>query len=311
MGTPDFAVPSLRALIQAKHNVVGVFTQPDRPAGRGQQFKSSPVKVVAEELGLMVYQPAQVKTPESIALLRDLKPECIVVVAYGQILSKEILELPPQGCINVHASLLPKYRGAAPIHWAVINGETVTGVTTMLMDEGLDTGDILLKREIPVSPESTTGEVHDLLAEAGAELLVETLEEWQNGTVRAQPQTGPSCYAPLISREDERLDFGKSATGLYNQIRGLNPWPGAYTTFRGQPLKVWQGIAPYDLPPAVNQLPGGRPGEILRILSSGVIVQTGEGLLGLAEVQPAGKKRMPARDYILGRHAQPGERFGE
>jgi len=311
MGTPDFAVPTLRALIGAEHRVVGVFTQPDRPAGRGRQLKSSPVKLAAEELGLAVYQPEKIKAPESVAQLRELQPECIVVVAYGQILSKEILALPPRGCINVHASLLPKYRGAAPIHWAVINGEQVTGVTTMLMDEGLDTGDILLQRELPVSPAATAGEVHDLLAEAGAELLVRTLREWQEGTVRPRPQAGPSSYAPLLSREDENLDFSKSAIMLYNQIRGLNPWPGAYTTFRGQPLKVWQGLAPADLPAVAVQLSAGQTGEILRILEQCVLVQTGEGLLGLSELQPAGKKRMPARDYFLGQRMQPGERFGQ
>ncbi|MDP4127948.1 MAG: methionyl-tRNA formyltransferase, partial [Bacillota bacterium] len=236
MGTPDFAVPALRALVNGGHSVVGVFTQPDRPAGRGKNLKPSPVKVAAEELGLPVFQPARIKTPEGIQTLRDLAPECIIVVAYGQILSKDILQLPPKGCINVHASLLPAYRGAAPIHWAIMKGETHTGVTTMLMDEGLDTGDMLLKREVAISDKTTTGEVHDSLATLGGELLMETLSALEMGKLIPIPQTGESNYAPLLSRNHERLNWSRGAKELHDQIRGLNPWPGAFATFRGENL---------------------------------------------------------------------------
>lgn len=309
MGTPDFAVPSLRALALSAHRVVGVFTQPDRPAGRGKQLRPSPVKVAALELGLTVFQPQRIKAADSVALLRELKPDCIVVVAYGQLLSKEILDLPPQGCINVHASLLPAYRGAAPIHWAVINGEKVTGVTTMLMDEGLDTGDILLQKELTVASTATTGEIHDTLAVAGSELLLETLQEWESGRLRPTPQSGEPSYAPLLKRTDEELDWNSSAIILYNRIRGLNPWPGAYTFFRGETLKVWQGMVETSFPP-VNKAEV-KPGEIVAITEQGILVNTGEGLICLTQLQPAGKRIMPARDFVLGRHVKPGEVLGQ
>jgi methionyl-tRNA formyltransferase len=234
MGTPDFAVPSLQALQEAGHQIAGVFTQPDRPAGRGKKMMPSPVKVLAEKLNLPVFQPLKIKTPEAIDSIRKLEPECIVVVAYGQILSPEILNLPPYGCINVHASLLPSYRGAAPIHWAVLNGEQKTGVTTMLMDEGLDTGDMLLAAEYPISSTATTGEVHDALARLGAEVLLKTLRGLQDGTLKPVPQPQEFTYAPPLKREHERIDWSHSALAIHNQIRGLNPWPGAYTTFRGR-----------------------------------------------------------------------------
>jgi len=316
MGTPDFAVPTLRALVSAGHDVAGVFTQPDRPAGRGKNLKPSPVKIAAGELGLPVFQPERIKTPESIRQLKDLAPESIIVVAYGQILSREILQLPGKGCINVHASLLPAYRGAAPIHWAVINGESFTGVTIMLMDEGLDTGDMLLKREIPIAHESTTGEIHDKLAIVGAELLIETLHELEMGGIIPTPQTGDSNYAPLLKREHERLDWTRRAAELHDQIRGLNPWPGAFSSFRGENLKIWRstpflqhdGIAPgmeaEDLERVLTD-----PGQIIQVLGDSLLVQTGEGILRVLEVQPAGKRVMAARDFFNGRHGQVGEKF--
>jgi len=254
MGTPDFAVPALRALVSAGHDVVGVFTQPDRPAGRGKNLKPSPVKVVAEELGLAVFQPEKIKTPEGIQQLRVLEPEGIIVVAYGQILSKEILELPAKGCINVHASLLPSYRGAAPIHWAVMRGETRTGVTTMLMDEGLDTGGMFLKREVLISNEATTGEIHDELAALGGELLIDTLNGLEKGDLIPIPQTGESNYAPLLKREHERLDWSRRADELHHQIRGLNPWPGAFATFRGENLKIWRSMPLLQLDKELGKL---------------------------------------------------------
>lgn len=308
MGTPDYSVPSLRALVREGHDVVGVFTQPDRPAGRGKNLKPSSVKVAAQELGLSVFQPSRIKTPEEIQLVKDLAPDSIIVVAYGQILSKDILQIPLKGCINVHASLLPAYRGAAPIHWALMKGETLTGVTTMLMDEGLDTGDMLLKREIEVSEEATTGEIHDQLATLGAELLVETLQELELGRLMQIPQTGETNYAPLLKREHERLDWSRSAVDLHHQIRGLNPWPGAYTTFRGENLKIWRS-APFLTVEKNSELT--TPGQIIQLSGDGLLVQTGEGILRILEVQPAGKRSMPAKSFFMGRHGEAGEQFGK
>ncbi len=315
MGTPDFAVPSLQSLVKAGYEVVGVFTQPDRPAGRGKKLKPSPVKVAAEELGLAVFQPHKIKTPEAIHQLRDLAPDSIIVVAYGQILSKEILQLPTKGCINVHASLLPAYRGAAPIHWAVMKGENRTGVTTMLMDEGLDTGDILLQREAAISNEATTGELHDRLAVLGGELLIDTLHELEMGKLIATPQTGESNYAPLLKREHESLNWTRPAAELHDQIRGLNPWPGAFTSFRGENLKIWRST-PWqqkEEDPISNREKEvkavAEPGEIIRVLGEGLLVQTGDGVLQILEVQPAGKRAMPGRDFFNGRHGQAGEKF--
>lgn len=307
MGTPDFAVPTLQALVQNGHKVKAVFTQPDRPAGRGKNLKPSPVKVVAGELGLPVYQPEKVKTAEVIEQLKEIAPDAIIVVAYGQILSKEILELPPYGCINVHASLLPDWRGAAPIHWAIMHGDQRTGITTMRMDEGLDTGDMLLKAEYPITEDATTGEVHDALAQLGGELLVKTLDLLDKGELKPTPQKGETCYASLIKREHEKIQWSKPAKDIHNQIRGLSPWPGAYTTFRGENLKIRQS----------RNLPGqtvsaqGEPGEVLEITSEGLVCETGNGRVLITEVQPAGKKTMPARDFFLGRHAQAGEHFGD
>ncbi|KJR48723.1 Methionyl-tRNA formyltransferase [Desulfosporosinus sp. I2] len=307
MGTPDYSVPTLRALVREGHDVVGVFTQPDRPAGRGKNLRPSPVKVAAEELGLSVFQPARIKTPEGIQLLKDLAPESIIVVAYGQILSKDILQIPLKGCINVHASLLPAYRGAAPIHWALMNGETLTGVTTMLMDEGLDTGDMLLKSEIVVSNEATTGEIYDQLATLGAELLIETLHKLQLEKLIQIPQTGETNYAPLLKREHERIDWSRSAVDLHHQIRGLNPWPGAYTIFRGENLKIWRSALYPQVDKGAKSLDQG---EIIQVIEDGLLVQTGDGILRVWEVQPAGKRRMSAKDFFKGRHGQTGEKFG-
>lgn len=313
MGTPDFAVPSLRALVSHGHEVMGVFTQPDRPAGRGKKLKPSPVKTVAEELNLPIFQPARIKTAEEIQHLRDLSPDCIIVVAYGQLLSKEILDLPLRGCINVHASLLPSYRGAAPIHWAILNGEVCTGVTTMLMDEGLDTGDILLKKELFISEEDTMGEVHNKLADLGGNLLIDTLRELEKGTLIPTPQTGESNYAPLLKREHERLNWTRRDVELHHQIRGLNPWPGAFTVFREENLKVWKGSV---LPPEkaretekLSQNHNPDSGEITGVLEDGLLVQTGDGILWILEVQPAGKRPMSARDFFNGRHGHIGEKF--
>ncbi|MDR3271571.1 MAG: methionyl-tRNA formyltransferase [Peptococcaceae bacterium] len=310
MGTPDFAVTSLRALAQAGREIVGVFTQPDRQAGRGKRLQPSAVKTAALELGLPVYQPEKIKTAESSDLLRSLHPDCLIVVAYGQILSPEILALPPRGCINVHASLLPAYRGAAPIHWAVMHGQAMSGVTTMLMDEGLDTGDILLQRACPIGPQTTSGELHDRLAEEGAQLLVETLAQWEQGSLRSIAQQGESSYAPRLGREDERLDWRQCAGDVHNRIRGLNPWPGAYTTWRNDLVKVWrsQTVAPISF----KEVPGAaQPGQIIRLSEEGLLVQTGQGQIILRELQPTGKRRMSAQEFWRGRRIQPGELLGE
>ncbi|MFZ3102936.1 MAG: methionyl-tRNA formyltransferase [Desulfitobacteriaceae bacterium] len=336
MGTPDFAVSSLNALVQEGHEILAVFTQPDRSAGRGKQLKPSPIKVAAQELGLTVCQPENIKTPEVFELLCALVPELIVVVAYGKKLPPEILSLPTKGCLNVHASLLPAYRGAAPIHWAVIKGEVQTGVTIMLMDEGLDTGDMLLKKVCPISPQASTGEIHDALAAKGGELLIQTIKAWVQGELQAVAQLGESSYAPPLKREHEELDWSRSAIELHNQIRGLNPWPGAFTTYQGENVKVWrssiisttneqqttdlnkQGISIQSRSGSVVK---GEPifgdttkvnsvqmfGKVLRIVDDGIIIETGEGQILLRQVQPAGKRIMPARDFFLGRHGQIGE----
>ncbi|HWQ43438.1 MAG TPA: methionyl-tRNA formyltransferase [Desulfosporosinus sp.] len=314
MGTPDFSVPVLRALVSGGHEVVGVFTQPDRRAGRGKNLKPSPVKVAAEELGLPVFQPEKIKTAEGIQQLRALAPDSIIVVAYGQILSRDILQLPSKGCINVHASLLPAYRGAAPIHWAVMSGELRTGVTTMLMDEGLDTGDMLLKQEILISKDATTGEIHNELAALGGKLIIDTLDELEGGRLIPTPQTGESNYAALLKREHESLDWSSRAVDLHNQIRGLNPWPGAFATFRGENLKIWRS-SPFlqtDNPSEIemfSQETMAEPGQIIEVLGEGLLVQTGEGVLRILEVQPAGKRPMSARDFFNGRHGQIGEKL--
>ncbi len=308
MGTPSFALPSLRAIYGAGHSIVGVFTQPDRPAGRGKRVTASPIKILAESLNLPVFQPVKIKTVETVDLLKKLKPECIVVVAYGQILSKEILELPYYGCVNLHASLLPAYRGAAPIHWAVLNGESKTGVTTMLMDEGLDTGDMLMTREYGISSSANTGEVHDALAKMGAEVLLETITGLEKGTVRSTPQPFEFTYAPLLKREHEKIDWSWSASIIHNRIRGLNPWPGAFSNFRGERVKIWQSklsVRDSDQDRAQESLPG----EIVSLTEQGFKVQTGEGFLEITELQPAGKKKMSAFDFFNGRRIKIGEIF--
>ena len=319
MGTPDFAVDSLQALVEAGYEVLGVFTQPDRPAGRGGKISPPPVKTAAEALGLSVCQPEKIGTQEVFTQISSLNPEVIVVVAYGKILTREILGIPKRGCINVHASLLPMYRGAAPIHWAVMNGETRSGISTMLMDEGLDTGDILLKKEVEITSQTTTGELHDQLAALGGELLVETLRQMEDGKLSPVPQRGETVYAPMLKREHERIDWSRRAVELDCQIRGLHPWPGAFTEFKGEPLKIRSA--------ALGQLPGTPgevlqdekendshpksfvPGQILRILKDGLEVQTGDGILIVKQVQPAGKRAMPAKDFYLGRRGSADEGF--
>ncbi|HHY36737.1 MAG TPA: methionyl-tRNA formyltransferase [Firmicutes bacterium] len=303
LGTPEFALISLQKLVEAGEKVVGVVTQPDRPRGRGRKVTASPVKTFAREKGIPVYQPERLKDREVIEKLAGFAPDLIVVVAYGKILPREVLQIPPLGCINVHASLLPRYRGAAPIHWALIKGEEVTGVTTMYIDEGMDKGDIILQEEVPILPEDTAGTLHDKLAQAGARLLLDTVARIRAGTAPRIPQPAEGVtYAPPLEARDELLDWNKPARQLWFQVRGLNPWPGALTHWQGGILKVW----------VVSPLEGeATPGEVVAVdKQAGILVGTGEGILRLEEVQPAGKRKMAASDFARGYGVKEGLFFG-
>ncbi|MDO7786192.1 methionyl-tRNA formyltransferase [Desulforamulus aquiferis] len=306
MGTPDFAAASLKALIETQHQIVGVVTQPDKPKGRGKQVQPPPVKVLALENSLPVYQPVSIKTDEFLEQLKLLQPQCIVVVAYGKILPREILHLPPLGCVNVHASLLPYYRGAAPIHWAVINGEKETGVTTMYMDEGMDTGDMILKGTIPIGPDDTVGMIHDRLAAQGAKLLVETLGLMGQGKAPRQSQNHTSAtYAPMLRKEHEPIDWQGQAKDIHNHVRGMDPWPGAFTTWEGQVLKIWKTGVPAPL------MLSACPGTVLELQTGGILVQTGYGQILIKELQLQGSKRMEASRFLRGKQITPGTVLGQ
>ena len=291
MGTPDFAVPCLDALLNAGHEICGVFTQPDKPKGRGYALTPPPVKELALKHGLEVFQPKTLKSEEVAEQISILRPEVITVVAYGKILPKAVLDIPPMGCINVHGSLLPKYRGAAPIQWAVINGEKTSGVTTMYMEEGLDTGDMLLKKETEIGPDETSGELFERLAQMGAGLLVETLDGLKSGTlVREKQNEAVSSYAPMLTKELCRIDWKKSACAVHNQVRGLSPWPVAVTLYQNKLLKIHQT----RLAPEIS----GKPGEIKD--SDGFYICCGDGAVELLIVQYEGGKRMPGKDFLRG-----------
>ena len=294
MGTPDFAVPCLDKLHQ-NYNVTAVITQPDRPKGRGQHLAKSPVKVYAEEHNLPVYQPEKIKTAEFTEKLRQMQPDLIIVVAFGQILSQEILDIPKFGCINVHASLLPRWRGAAPIHWSIIGGDTETGVTTMYMDAGLDTGDMILKAKTVITPEMTTAQLHDALMMQGADLLIETIQSIENGTVSREKQDDSlSCYAKMLNNDNCRIDWTKSAQEIHDLVRGLNSWPIAYTTLNDKKFKIWQTkIVDADTT-------GKTPGQIIDLTKKGIIVATGNGTIELLQIKPPIKAKMPACSYING-----------
>lgn len=295
MGTPDFAVPTLRAIHEAGHELLAVVTQPDKPKGRGEKMQFSPVKEQALEYGVPVYQPVRIKKePEFIERLRALQPEVIVVVAFGQILPKEVLDIPKYGCINVHASLLPKLRGAAPIQWSIINGEEKTGITTMFMDVGLDTGDMLLKEETKISPEETGGSLHDRLAQMGGPLLVRTLEGLEQGSLRREKQKDEdSSYARMLDKALGQLDFSRPAVELERLIRGLNPWPSAYTHLNGKTMKIWKAEV-------VSENSERRPGEVCEVTKKRIAVQTGSGVLEITELQLEGKKRMSTEAFLRG-----------
>lgn len=293
MGTPEFAVPCLAALYE-HCDVIGVVTQPDKPRGRGQKLVPSPVKAWAEAHGLPVWQPKRIKEEDFTAFLEEQKPDLMVVVAFGQILSQRILDIPPYGCINVHGSLLPRYRGAAPMQWCVIDGEKKTGITTMFMDAGLDTGDMLLKAEFPIGPDTTLEEVHDGLMALGAKVLIDTLEELSAGTLKRIPQTGESNYAPMLTKETGHIHWQDRAQKIHNLVRGLDSWPGAYTFLAGKKYKIWRTRCTIEKTEA-------QPGTILRAdKKEGLFVAAGDGVLEITELQAPGKKRMAAKDYLNG-----------
>lgn len=303
MGTPDFAVGSLQALCESgKHEILAVVTQPDRPKGRGNKLLQTPVKEYALEQGLTVYQPQKVKTPEFVELLHELQPELIVVAAFGQFLSKEILELPKYGCINVHASLLPKYRGAAPIQYAIIKGEKESGVTIMQMDIGMDTGAMLDKVVVPIAENTTMGELHDALREQGAALLLQVIDKIATGTAVAEPQDNEQAtYATLLDRSMERIDWSKTAQEVHNLIRGFNPAPSTFTKLpNGKSLKIWGSKM-------TDKSSAAAAGTVIETGKHSFFVACGEGVLEITEVQPESKKRMPAQVFLNGRGVQEGD----
>ena len=303
MGTPDFAVGSLQALCESgKHEILAVVTQPDRPKGRGNKLLQTPVKEYALAQGLTVYQPQKVKTPEFVELLHELQPELIVVAAFGQFLSKEILELPKYGCINVHASLLPKYRGAAPIQYAIIKGEKESGVTIMQMDIGMDTGAMLDKVVVPIAENTTMGELHDAWREQGAALLLEVIDKIAAGTAVAEPQDNEQAtYATLLDRSMEHIDWSKTAQEVHNLIRGFNPAPSTFTKLpNGKSLKIWGSKM-------TDKSSAAAAGTVIETGKHSFFVACGEGVLEITEVQPESKKRMPAQVFLNGRGVQEGD----
>jgi methionyl-tRNA formyltransferase len=305
MGTPEFAVPSLSALVSAGHEVSLVVTQPDRPKGRGRKVAMSAVKERALELNLAVYQPERVRTPEAAEAISAAKPDVIVVAAFGQILPKAVLDIPPKGCINVHASLLPRYRGAAPINWAIIRGEDVTGVTIMRMDAGMDTGDMLMVKEEDIRPEDTGGSLTKRLSGLGAGMIVEALGELEAGRLTAVRQDADKAtYAPMLKKETGLIDWNKPAAEVERLARGLDPWPGAYTKHGGETLRVWRvEVTDNDTP--------GVSGEVIEAGRHGIAVVTGSGIAVITELQLGGGKRMKAADYLAGHRLTPGVRLGQ
>ncbi|WP_100399391.1 methionyl-tRNA formyltransferase [Bacillus sp. FJAT-44742] len=308
MGTPDFSVPVLQRILQEGHEVVGVVTQPDRPKGRKKTLTPPPVKVEAEKHDLPVFQPEKIREKDQLSPILETNPEIVVTAAYGQLLPNELLDAPSYGCINVHASLLPKYRGGAPIHQAIIDGEKESGISIMYMVEKLDAGDVLSQVRVPIDEKDTVGTLHDKLSEAGADLLSDTLIKIKEGTIQAVPQNeNEVTFASNIQRGQELLDWNKTGEELYNQIRGMNPWPVAYTVYNEKPVKIWW--AEKTASPKK-----GKPGEVLSIEENGIIVGTGDDTaIKIKELQPSGKKRLKASDYLRGAGAalKEGDRFGD
>lgn len=304
MGTPDFATGTLEEIVLAGHEVVGVVTQPDKPKGRGKNLMPTPVKEVAMKYNLPVYQPKKVREPEFVEVLRGLKPDVMVVAAFGQIISKEILEMPKYGCINVHASLLPAYRGAAPIQWAVINGDKESGVTIMQMDEGIDTGDMIEKVVVPIAEDETGGSLFDKLSQAGAKLCVKVLQDLEDGKAvrEKQPEESTTPYARMIDKKMGAIDWEKPAKEIEQLIRGLNPWPSAYTRLQGKTLKIWKAEV-------LLEHSQEAPGQITEVTKDSIVVQTGQGRLKILELQLEGKKRMDAASFLRGYALKEGESF--
>ena len=314
MGTPDFAVESLKQLYEAGHNIMAVVSQPDKPVGRGMKYVATPTKAFAVEKGIEVYQPEKIKgNIEFINQIKSLAPDCIVVVAYGKILPKEILQIPKIGCINVHGSLLPKYRGAAPIQWAIINGESETGVTTMYMDIGMDTGDMLLKESIPIEATDTYGSLYEKLKTLGGELIVKTLEKLESGNIERIKQPDEFSTAPMIFRENCKIEWDKSAYEICNLVRGVNPAPGAWTSIKGNIYKIWYCEVLEDAEIEKMEIKkSGVPGEILISDSKkGLIVLTGNGVLSIKQIQAPNAKKMNILDYLRGNSIEKGCVMGE
>ncbi len=294
MGTPEFAVPTLQKLYENGHTIKLVVTQPDKPSGRGKKLKKSAVKLEAEKLGLEVFQPDKIKKQENIEILKSFNPDVIVVVAYGQILNKEILEMPKYGCINVHASLLPKLRGAAPLNWAIINGDRKTGITTMMMDVGLDTGDMLLKSEVEIQNNMSVGQLHDILMVKGAELLMETLVKIEDGSIVPMKQDHSlSSYAPMLSKETQRINWQDSAESIHNLIKGLSPWPTAYFTYDDKSVKVYDSCL-------IEEQIQYEPGYVIKVNKEGIYVSAKNGIVVLKEIQMPGKNKVTVEAYLRG-----------
>ena len=317
MGTPDFSVPALKALVEAGHQVIAVVTQPDKPKGRGKEVQMTPVKIQAMEYGIPVYQPAKVREASFVEVLKGLEADVYVVIAFGQILPKAVLELPKYGCINIHASLLPKYRGAAPIQWCVIDGERETGITTMMMDVGLDTGDMLEKAVIPIEEKETGGSLHDKLSMAGGDLILSTLKKLEEGTLVRTPQTDEgTCYAKMLTKSLGDIDWNQGAVSIERLIRGLNPWPSAYTMWNGKTIKIWAAdviagreAADFLSESGVPAETGTAPGTVVCSDKRGLVVCTGGGLLSIRELQMEGKKRMDTPAFLRGYPFPAGDVF--
>lgn len=302
MGTPDFAVPSLEKII-SEYGVEAVFTQPDRPKGRGKKLAFSPVKEVAVKHDIKVFQPEKLKEDRvAIEYLKELKPDFIIVVAFGQILTKEVLDIPRIGCINLHASLLPMYRGAAPLNWVVVNGEKVSGNTTMLMDVGLDTGDMLLKDEVEITENMTAGELHDKLMVSGAELLIKTIDGMSKGEITPIKQEGETCYAKMLSKDTGKIDWNKSAKDIHNLIRGLNPWPIAHTTYKDENMKIYESTV-------LSENSSKEPGTIISVNKNGMKVNTTDGIILIKKIQFPNGKPLTIEQYINGKEIEIGTKL--
>lgn len=306
MGTPDFAAGALRALIEAGHQVAAVVTQPDKPKGRGKEMQMTPVKACALQYDIPVFQPVKVRAPEAVETLRGYGADVFVVAAFGQILSEEILSMPRYGCLNIHASLLPKYRGSAPIQQVILDGEKETGITIMQMDKGIDTGDILLQSVVPIAKRETGDSLHDKLAEAGAKLIVEALQKLEAGMLVPEKQNDEeSCYVKMLDKSMGRIDWTKDAARIERQVRGLNSWPGTYTSLHGKTLKIWESEAA----DGNDGLGENGPGTIVAVEKDAFYIQTGDGILKVTQVQLEGKKRMEVSAFLRGYQIKAGERL--